>query len=162
LSDRFKAKPEELLDRISGLQTDLRHTQKQLESLKSELALAKSAQLLSQAEPVGQFKVLVAELEGVDAAALQTAAERLVQQMGEGAVVLGSAPEAQKVSLVAAFSPGVIQKGLQADKFVGEIAKLCGGGGGGRPHLAQAGGRDASQLPTALAEAKQKLMQGLS
>jgi alanyl-tRNA synthetase len=162
LSDRFKAKPEELLDRISGLQTDLRHTQKQLESLKSELALAKSAQLLSQAEPVGQFKVLVAELEGVDAAALQTAAERLAQQMGEGAVVLGSAPEAQKVSLVATFSPGVIQKGLQAGKFVGAIAKLCGGGGGGRPHLAQAGGRDASQLPTALAAAKQQLMQGLS
>jgi alanyl-tRNA synthetase len=162
LSDRFKAKPEELLDRISGLQTDLRHTQKQLESLKSELALVKSAQMLSKAEPVGQFKVLVAELEGVDAAALQTAAERLAQQMGEGAVVLGSAPEAQKVSLVAAFSPGVIQKGLQAGKFVGAIAKLCGGGGGGRPHLAQAGGRDASQLPTALAAAKQQLMQGLS
>jgi alanyl-tRNA synthetase len=157
LGDRFKAKPEELTERVTNLQSELKTTQKQLEALKSELALVKSTQLLDQAETIGDFKLVVAELEGVDPVSLQTAAERLLQKLGEGAVVLGSSPEAQKVSLVAAFSPSVIAKGLQAGKFIGGIAKICGGGGGGRPNLAQAGGRDPSKLPEALAQAKQQL-----
>ncbi|MGH2415610.1 MAG: DHHA1 domain-containing protein, partial [Microcystaceae cyanobacterium] len=147
LSDRFKAKPEEIPDRINSLQTELKATQKQLESFKQELALAKSEQLLTQAESVGEFKILVADLGDVDADALKTVAERLQQKLGESAVVLGSTPDVGKVSLVAAFSPKLNkEKKLQAGKFIGEIAKICGGGGGGRPNLAQAGGRDPSQL----------------
>jgi alanyl-tRNA synthetase len=162
LSDRFKAKPEELPERITSLQTELRNTQKQLETLKAELALAKSDQLLEQVETVGAFKILVAEMQGVDPDSLKTAAERLLQKLGEGAVVLGSVPEPEKVSLVAAFSKSVNEKGLQAGKFIGAIAKLCGGGGGGRPNLAQAGGRDASKLPEALKTARQQIESGLS
>ncbi|MGL4375329.1 MAG: DHHA1 domain-containing protein, partial [Microcoleaceae cyanobacterium] len=75
--------------------------------------------------------------------------------------ILGSIPEADKVSLVAAFSPEVVKKGLQAGKLVGAIAKICGGGGGGRPNLAQAGGRDASKLKEALESARQQLREGL-
>jgi alanyl-tRNA synthetase len=162
LGDRFKVKPEELGDRVVALQTELKSTQKQLESLKAELALAKSDQLLGQAEAIGSFKVIVAQLDGVDAESLKTAAERLLHKVGEGAIVLGSVLEPDKVSLVAAFSPAVNQKGLQAGKFVGAIAKVCGGGGGGRPNLAQAGGKDASKLPEALAMARQELQVGLT
>ena len=162
LSDRFKAKPEELPERITNLQTELKSTQKQRDQLKSELAITKSDQLLEQADSTGAFKVLVSQLEGVDPEALKTAAERLLQKIGEGAVLLGSVPEAGKVSLVAAFSPGVIKEGLQAGKFVGAIAKQCGGGGGGRPSLAQAGGRDPSQLDAALTDAHQQLTDALS
>ncbi|MEO1400075.1 MAG: alanine--tRNA ligase [Cyanobacteria bacterium J06635_1] len=162
LSDRFKAKPEELTERVTNLQTELKTTQKELASLKSELALAKSDQLLSQAEPIGTVKVLVANLEAVDADALKTVAERLLQKIGEGAVVLGSVPEAGKVSLVAAFSKDVIDQGLKAGQFIGGIAKLTGGGGGGRPNFAQAGGRDASKLPEALVAAKEQLHSQLS
>jgi alanyl-tRNA synthetase len=161
LGDRFKAKPEELPERITILQNELKSTQKQLEQAKAELALAKSDQLLDQVETAGSFKLLVAEMSGVDADSLKTAAERLLQKLGEGAVVLGSAPEVDKVSLIAAFSPGVNQKGLQAGKFIGAIAKICGGGGGGRPNLAQAGGRDGSKLPEALEEAHKQLQASL-
>ncbi|MBW4515967.1 MAG: alanine--tRNA ligase [Timaviella obliquedivisa GSE-PSE-MK23-08B] len=161
LGDRFKVKPEELGDRVMALQTELKTTQKQLESLKSELALAKADQLLSQAETVGSFKIIIASLESVDAESLKTAAESLLQKLGEGAVVLGSVPEPEKVSLVAAFSPNVTQKGLQAGKLIGAIAKICGGGGGGRPNLAQAGGKDANKLPDALEAARQTLKSGL-
>jgi alanyl-tRNA synthetase len=161
LGDRFKAKPEELTERVTNLQTELKTTQKQLEALKSELALVKSTQLLDKAETIGNFKLVVAELEGVDPVSLQAAAERLLQKLGEGAVVLGSSPAVQKVTLAAAFSSGVNQKGLQAGKFIGGIAKICGGGGGGRPNLAQAGGRDPEKLPEALAEAKKQLIDGL-
>ena len=162
LSDRFKVKPEELPERITSLQSELRTNQKQLETLKAQLALTKSDQLLSTAESVGDYKILVAQLEDVDPESLKTAAERLVQKLSNGAVVLGSVPEAGKVSLVAAFSSGVNNKGLQAGKFVGEIAKLCGGGGGGRPNLAQAGGRDPSKLPEALESARSRLHSALS
>ncbi|PMB06063.1 alanine--tRNA ligase [Fischerella thermalis CCMEE 5198] len=162
LSDRFKVKPEELPDRITVLQNELKNTQKELENLKSQLAIVKSDQLLQTVETVGNYKILVAQLEDVDAESLKTAAERLQQKLGAGAaVVLGSVPEVGKVSLVAAFSPEVNQKGLQAGKFIGAIAKICGGGGGGRPNLAQAGGRNASKLPEALEKAKGELKSAL-
>jgi len=162
LSERFKAKPEELPDRITTLQNDLKSAQKELDALRSELAVTKSDQLLDKAETVGDLKVLVEEMPGVSADGFGLAAERLQQKLGAGAVVLGSIPEEGKVSLVAAFSPEVIEKKLQAGKFIGGIAKMCGGGGGGRPNLAQAGGRDASKLPAALETAKQQLMDALS
>ncbi|MBD2039992.1 alanine--tRNA ligase [Microcoleus sp. FACHB-672] len=162
LSDRFKVKPEEIPDRITGLQTELKNTQKQLEAAKGELAIVKSDQLLAKAESVGEFKFIVAQLDDVDAEALKTAAERLQQKLGAGgAVVLGSVPESDKVSLVSAFGADVNKKGLQAGKFIGTIAKICGGGGGGRPNLAQAGGRDPSQLKAALESARTQLLEGL-
>ena len=163
LSDRFKIKPEEIGDRVNNLQEELKTTQKELEAAKQELALAKSDSLLSQAETVGDYKVLVANMGEMDAKSLQSAAERLQQKLGEAAVVIASIPSQGKVSLVAAFSQKVIkEKQLQAGKFIGGIAKICGGGGGGRPNLAQAGGRDASKLDEALDTAKQQLTEELS
>ncbi len=161
LCDRFKVKPEEVGDRVTSLQAELKATQKQLDAVKSELALSKSDRLLSSAETVGSFQVLVAKMDDLDPDSLKTAAERLQQKLGNAAVILGSVPTEGKVSLVAAFSKEVNQKGLQAGKFVGGIAKICGGGGGGRPNLAQAGGRDPSKLDEALAVAKSQLLEGL-
>ena len=161
LGDRFKAKPEELPNRITNLQNELKDTQKHLAALKSELAIAKSEQFLSAAEDIGEFKIIVAQLADVDAEALRTAAERWQQKLGNAAVVLASIPEPDKVSLVAAFSPEVNKKGLQAGKFIAGIAQICGGKGGGRPNLAQAGGRDPSKLLEALATARNLLLEGL-
>ena len=162
LGDRFKAKPEEILDRINNIQSELKTTQKELAAAKEELAVAKSDALLSRAEAIGDFKILIAEMGDIDGKALQIAAERLQQKLGEAAVILASIPAAGKVTLVAAFSQKLIkEKKLQAGKFIGKIAKICGGGGGGRPNLAQAGGRDASKLPEALASAKKQLIDAL-
>ena len=157
LSDQFKSKPEELPKRIMNLQKELKIIQKQLETLKTELAMAKSTQLLGQVETINGFQILVATLEGVDSEALKTTAQQLLQRLGEGAVVLGAVPQIDKVSLVAAFSPGVNKRGLQAGTFIGTISKRCGGGGGGRPELAQAGVRDPGQLKMILAEAQAQL-----
>jgi tetratricopeptide (TPR) repeat protein len=76
-------------------------------------------------EDLGEFKIIVAQLGDVDAEALKTAAERLQQKLGNAAVVLASIPEPDKVSLVAAFSPEVNKKGLQAGKFIGELLKFA-------------------------------------
>ena len=155
LSERFKVKPEEIPDRITTLQTELRNAQKEIEKIKGQMAIAKSDSLLETVESVGEYKYLVAKMEGVDAESLKTAAERLQQKIGNNAaVVLGSSLEEGKVSLVAAFGADINKKGVQAGKFIGAIAKMCGGGGGGRPNLAQAGGRDASKLGEALEKAK--------
>ena len=104
-------------------------------------------------------------LDGVDGAGLQGAAQSLADQLGDGAaVVIGGLPDRAdlgKVILVAAFGKSVIANGQQAGKFIGGIAKQCGGGGGGRPNLAQAGGRDGAALDGALIAAREQLAQVL-
>ncbi|MGY4612055.1 alanine--tRNA ligase [Thermostichus sp. OS-CIW-38] len=157
LSAQFKAKPQELPERVAALQAELKAAQKELEEVRSQLALLQAEGLLAQAVAVGDLKVLVAELGSTTPEALKTAAEHLLHKLGEGAVVLGSVPEAGKVSLVAAFSPAVQQLGLKAGSFIGEIAKLTGGGGGGRPNLAQAGGKQPEKLAEALQVARERL-----
>ena len=80
-------------------------------------------------------------------------------------MVIGGLPDPSdlgKVILVAAFGKGVIAKGQQAGKFIGSVAKACGGGGGGRPNLAQAGGRDGAALDAALEQAKGELTAALA
>ncbi|WP_267382873.1 alanine--tRNA ligase [Cyanobacterium sp. uoEpiScrs1] len=162
LCNLFKIKPEEISNRITSLQSELKTTQKELEVVKEELAVTKSEQLLSKVENVGSFKILVSEMGDIGGKDLQTAAERLQQKLGEAAIVLASVPGEGKVSLVAAFSKKINEKKkLLAGKFIGEIAKICGGGGGGRPTLAQAGGRDPKRLAEALSTAKQRLMEKL-
>ena len=161
LSDRFKIKPEEISDRITGLQNELKNSQKEVETLKQQLALVKADSLLVEAEPTGEFQILVAQLADIEAEALKAAAEKLAAKLEKSAVVLGSFTDDGKVTLVAAFSKEVNAKGLQAGKFIGAIAKICGGGGGGRPNLAQAGGKDPSKLPEALEAAKSQLKAAL-
>jgi alanyl-tRNA synthetase len=164
LGDRFKAQPAEIVERVSALQEELKATGKALAAARSELAVAKAAALVAQAEAVGAepFQLLVARLDGVEGSGLQSAAQGLAEQLGEGAaVLLGGLPDPSdrgKVVLVAAFGPAVIAKGPKAGAFLGGVAKACGGGGGGRPNLAQAGGRDGAALDGALAAAKEELL----
>ena len=161
LGERFKAQPGEIVDRVSALQDELKSTSKALQAVQAELAVAKSAALASKAVAVGEFQLLVERLDGVDGSGLQGAAQSLSDQLGEGAaVVIGGLPDPAdqgKVILVAAFGKAVIANGQQAGKFIGGIAKRCGGGGGGRPNLAQAGGRDGAALDGALDAARQEL-----
>ena len=163
LTERFKVQPAEILERVGLLQEELRATAKALAAAREELALAKAATLLNHAQLVGDFQILVTRLDGVAADGLQTAAQQLQEQLGaNAAVLLAGVPEPEKVALVAAFGPAVVKAGLQAGKFVGAIAKICGGGGGGRPNLAQAGGKDPAALAEALAAARLELLEVLS
>ncbi|MGF1575179.1 MAG: alanine--tRNA ligase [Cyanophyceae cyanobacterium] len=157
LTTQFKVKPAELVERIQGLQSELKMLQKELETTRAQAALAQADALLAQAETLGDLKLLVADLGAADPEALKAAAEHLLAKLGEGAVVLGSIPDDEKVSLVAAFSAQVQAKGQKAGSFIGTIAKLTGGGGGGRPNLAQAGGRQPEALPAALETAREQL-----
>ena len=116
---------------------------------------------MQKAEPLGDYRLLVSRLDGVDGAGLQSAAQGLADPLGDGAaVVLGGLPDPAdlaKVILVAAFGKAVIAAGPKAGAFIGSVAKACGGGGGGRPQLAQAGGKDGAALDGALTAAHQQL-----
>ena len=122
------------------------------------MALAKAEALVGQAVRLSSgITILVQQLQDVDAASLGVAAQRLQERLGDAAaVVLGSAAD-DKVSIVAAFSPAVVKAGASAGSLVGPLAKLCGGGGGGKPAFAQAGGRDATKLADALKLAREQL-----
>jgi alanyl-tRNA synthetase len=172
LGERFKAQPGEIIERVAALQDELKAAAKALAAAREELATAKAAALVAQAEPIGSvaagmpFQLLVARLDGVDGAGLQSAAQGLADQLGDGAaVVLGGLPDPSdltKVMLVAAFGKAVVAAGPKAGGFIGSIAKLCGGGGGGRPNLAQAGGRDGAALDGALQQARTQLVEHLA
>ncbi len=166
LGDSFKVQPGEILERVSSLQDELKACARSLATARSELALARASALAAGALEVGTFRVLVARLDGVEGAALQTAAQQLQDRLGPGgAVVLGGLPapeEPGKLVLVAAFGTEVIAAGPKAGSFIAAVAKRCGGGGGGRPQLAQAGGRDAAALDPALEQARADLISQLS
>jgi alanyl-tRNA synthetase len=167
LGERFKAQPGEIVERVGALQEELKATAKALAAAREELALAKASALVARAQPVGgdpgsaPFQLLVERLDGVEAGGLQSAAQQLADQLGDGgAVVLGGLSDPKdltKVVLVVAFGKAVIAKGPKAGAFIGAVAKRCGGGGGGRPNLAQAGGKDGAALDGALAAARLEL-----
>ncbi|QCH14778.1 alanine--tRNA ligase [Synechococcus sp. CB0101] len=165
LGERFKAQPAEIVDRVVQLADELKASQKALAAAREELALAKSAALAGLAVAVGEHQLLVARLDGVEGGGLQSAAQGLADQLGDGAaVVLGGLPDPAdlgKVILVASFGKAVIAAGPKAGAFIGGIAKACGGGGGGRPNLAQAGGRDGAALDGALEQARTELAAAL-
>ncbi|MFZ9283059.1 MAG: alanine--tRNA ligase, partial [Prochlorococcaceae cyanobacterium] len=123
LGERFKAQPAEIVERVVQLQDELKASAKALAAVREELAAAKAQSLLAKAKAVGSFQLLVSRLDGVDGTALQSAAQGLADQLGDGAaVVLGglSDPADQsKVMLVAAFGPAVIAAGPKAGAFIG-------------------------------------------
>jgi alanyl-tRNA synthetase len=165
LGERFKAQPGEIVERVAALADELKASGKALAAARGELALAKASTLANQAQALGEFQLLVARLDGVEGAGLQSAAQGLADQLGAGAaVVLGGLPDPAdlaKVILVAAFGQAVIAAGPKAGAFIGAVAKACGGGGGGRPNLAQAGGRDGAALDGALEQARAELTASL-
>ena len=170
LAGSLRVPPEEITGRVSALQDDLKAAQKEVEALRGELAAAKAVALASKAEATaGGQRVLVARLDGVTPAALKAAAESLQAALsadaGEAgvAVVLGSGSAEGSVGLVALFDQGVQKAGgLKAGAVLGAAAKACGGGGGGKPGFAQAGGRDVSKLDEALDGARATIMDALA
>ncbi|CAN8244316.1 unnamed protein product [Cochlearia groenlandica] len=162
----LKVKAEDVTNRVENLQEELRAARKEISDLRSKTAVYRASVMSNKAFTIGTsqtIRVLVESLDDTDADSLKSAAEHLVSTLEDpAAVVLGSCPDKDKVSLVAAFSPGVVSLGVQAGKFIGPIAKLCGGGGGGKPNFAQAGGRKPENLSSALEKAREDLVAKLS
>lgn len=162
LSTSLKARPEELPGRVASLQEELRAKSKELDRALAELAVAKAMSLTSEAESVGEFSYIVSKIEGLSSDSVKAATESLAKQVGGNGVVLLASENEGKVAFAAAVGKAAQKKGVMAGKLVGRVAKLCGGGGGGRPNFAQAGGRDATKLDEALETAKTVLFESLN
>ncbi|MGB6877807.1 MAG: alanine--tRNA ligase [Candidatus Acidiferrales bacterium] len=145
-----------ILEAVEKLEQDRKHLEKQLEGLKRKTAVSMADSLLADARTVKGIKIVAAKVENVDREALRQLADGLRQKMGSGVVVLacltGQATGSDgKVSLITAVTKDLTNR-LHAGKMVQELAKHVGGSGGGRPDLAEAGGKDVAGIETALAQ----------
>ena len=144
----LKAKPEELAQRISQVQEQVRSLEKELNGLKAKLASSQGDELASQAVEVNGIKVLAATMNGADVPALRAAVDKLKDKLKTAAVVLAAVNDG-RVSLIAGVTADATAK-VKAGELVNFVAQQVGGKGGGRADMAQAGGTDASALPQAL------------
>ncbi|KAL3383222.1 hypothetical protein AABB24_002629 [Solanum stoloniferum] len=161
LCSTLKVKAEEVTGRVDTLLEELRLTRNEVSAARAKAAIYKASTLASRVSTIGTSKsirLLVESMDDIDADSLKSAAEYLVNSLKDpAAVVLGSCPGEGKVSLVVALTPGVVNLGIKAGEVIKPLAKSCGGGGGGRPNFAQAGGRKPENLLGALEEVREQL-----
>ncbi|MBL0389308.1 alanine--tRNA ligase [Tumebacillus sp. ITR2] len=153
VAGKLKSNINDIPMRVDILQSNVKDLGKEIESLKGKLAAGEVKNLIEQLREVGGVPFLAAKLDGVDMDGLRAIAEDLKARLDSGVVVLGAAQGTDKVNFVVAVTKDLNGKGIQAGKLVKEVAAVTGGGGGGRPDLAQAGGKDVSKLQEALDKA---------
>ena len=145
-----------LTEKITHLQAEVKELHNENESLKSKAAQDALGDVMDRVEEVNGVKLLATALENVDMNGLRDLGDQLKEKLGEGVVVLASANEG-KVSLIAMATDGAMKQGAHAGNLIKAIAAKVGGGGGGRPNMAQAGGKNPAGIPDAIAAAKEAL-----
>lgn len=148
-SGKLKTNPKDLSARIDVLLGEMKQMQRENESLAAKLGNIEAGSLVSKAKEVNGITVLAEKVQASDMNNLRNMADDLKQKLGSAVVVLGSVNEG-KVNIIAGVTDDLIKKGFHAGKAVKEVAAKCGGGGGGRPDMAQAGGKDPEKLESAL------------
>ncbi len=152
----LKTNASDVTDHIKKLQEELKALRSENESLKSKEAKAALGDVTDQVKEVNGVKLLAVALKGVDMNGLRDLGDQMKAKIGEGVVVLISEADG-KVNLVTMATDGAMGKGAHAGNLVKAIAPKVGGGGGGRPNMAQAGGKNPAGIPDALAEAEKVL-----
>lgn len=148
--------PEEMPHRVVALQEELRQLKREVAKQTSQSAVGTAESLLEKAEKLGDVTLVAQVIEGSDADALRALIDQVRRKAAPSAVLLGSVHDG-KLALVAGLSPELVQRGLSASDWVKAAAKAVGGGGGGRPDLAQAGGKSPEHLPQAIAQGAEHL-----
>jgi alanyl-tRNA synthetase len=145
LSEGLKAK-------FASQEDELKKLRRELEEMRMKSAAGGLDEAVSRAVEVNGVKVLTHRADGLERGQLRTLVDNLKGKLGEGVVVLGSAQPEGRVAIIAGVTPGLTKR-IQAGKLVGAVAKLVGGSGGGKPEIAEAGGKDVGQIDAALAAA---------
>lgn len=164
LTEMLKTPAEQISARVKKVLEENRNLQKQLKSgtvRGTSDSSAEAAALLEKALRIGQTMVVVGQISAAPADLLRTAIDSIKKKAGSAAIVLATAEEDDKVLLLAGVTDDLIHKGLRAGDIVKEIAPIVGGGGGGRPQMAQAGGKDPSKIQQALEKARELILQRL-
>jgi alanyl-tRNA synthetase len=142
LSEGLKAK-------FASHEEELKKLRRELDEMRMKSAAGGLDDAVSRAVDVMGVKVLTHRADQLERGQLRTLVDNLKQKLGEGVVVLASAQPEGKVAIIAGVTPGLIKR-IQAGKLVGAVAKLVGGSGGGKPEIAEAGGKDQAQIDAAL------------
>ncbi len=149
-----KTTPDNMLKRLESLMAEQKELSRELDRMKAKMAGSAADEILDKKEEIKGFQVVCAEIKDADANALRTLGDQLKNKIGSGVLVLASGVEG-KVNLVVMATDDAVKAGVHAGNIIKEAAKICGGGGGGRPNMAQAGGRDISKIGEALEKAKE-------
>lgn len=149
VANTLKVAPAEVLRKGEALMEQLKATEREVAALQGKLAKYEAQDILDQVVEVQDIQVLAAKVSAADMDALRNMGDMLRDKLGSGVVVLGSAAD-DKVNFVAMVTKDVVAKGAHAGNIIKEVAKVAGGGGGGRPDMAQAGGKDPNKLSEAL------------
>ena len=152
----LKTTPDALTDRCEHVMAQIKSLTSQLESFKSQAAKDALKDAADRIVEVKGMKLLAAGVEGVDMNGLRDLGDQLKTKLGEGVVVLLSSQEG-KVNMVAMATDGAVARGAHAGNLIKGIASLVGGGGGGRPNMAQAGGKNPGGIPAAIEQAAKLL-----
>lgn len=152
------ATPELLPARIQDVQEELSQVRKQVAQLQRDLARKQFDQMIGHLENINGFDALIAQIEGVPADMLREMSDWFRNAVASGVLVLGTIIDG-KPQLMVAVTDDLTKLGVHAGNLIKQIAPVVGGGGGGRPTMAQAGGKEASKLPDALAAARALLSQ---
>nr|MCR5033658.1 alanine--tRNA ligase [Lachnospiraceae bacterium] len=147
-----KAQPSNLAERLTSLMAEVKALSSEVESLKAKAAQSSLGDVMDQVQEVKGVKLLAVSVSGVDMNGLRDLGDQLKNKLGEGVIVLAS-DESGKVNLVAMATDGAMKQGAHAGNLIKGIASKVGGGGGGRPNMAQAGGKNTAGIPDALKEA---------
>jgi alanyl-tRNA synthetase len=161
LSERFHCRPEELPTRIESLQEEIKKLQQQLKKGASSDLAGTMDKLLASATKAGDVTLVIGEIPAGPDDAIRTQVDRVKQKAGSAVVVVGWSDDG-KVGLLAAVTDDIVKRGVKAGDLIKQIAPIVGGGGGGRPNMAQAGGKDPAKLGDALAKARQTVEQQLA
>jgi alanyl-tRNA synthetase len=143
---------EGLKAKFAAQDEELKRLRRELEEMRMKSAAGGLDEAVSRAVEVKGVKVLTHRADNLERGQLRTLVDNLKGKLGEGVVVLGSAQPEGKVAMIAGVTPGLTKR-IQAGKLVGAVAKLVGGSGGGKPEIAEAGGKDQGQIDAALAAA---------
>lgn len=156
-----KATPATLTEKIEHMQAEIKALTSENESLKSKAAKEALGDVMDQIVEVKGVKLLASAVDGVDMNGLRDLGDQLKEQLGEGVIVLASSCEG-KVNLIVMATGAAMKQGAHAGNLIKSIAGKVGGGGGGRPNMAQAGGKNPAGILEAIAEAKTALEAQLS
>ncbi|AAK79644.1 alanyl-tRNA synthetase [Clostridium acetobutylicum] len=151
IEQELKCSKKDILNKINQYHSELKEKEKEINILKGKLASGFEENILSSVKEVSGVKYVASEVKGISGDTLRELCDKVRNKIDDGMVLLAS-KDGEKVQFVAMASKNAVKKGVHCGKVIKEVASMCGGNGGGRPDMAQAGGKDGEKLETALKE----------
>ncbi|HOJ10469.1 MAG TPA: alanine--tRNA ligase [Clostridiales bacterium] len=152
IASTLKSSPQDAVKKIEALTSEIKISHKEIDQLRSKLVGSKTDEILSKAVEINDISVITAKFEGMDMEALRNTGDVLKNKLDDGVIILAS-EHGGKVNLIVTATKSAVEKGIHSGNIIREVAKVTGGGGGGRPDMAQAGGKDPSKIDEAFKKA---------